>query len=344
MLRKIALALVSALLLTACSPGAASKTGGASGTTAPSSAPAPKELKKVSLMLDWYPNAVHSFIYAAIEQGYFKAEGIDVDIRMPADDPTEGIKLVGTGKETFAFYYQADTLLARAEGVPVVSVAAVVRHPLNGIMVRTAGGIKSPRDLEGKRIGYAGTPEGEAMIKTMVKTAGGDPAKVKITNVGFDLIPALATKKVDALNGAYINHEQLLLEKQGIPITYFNPAKFGVPDYYELVLITGEQTVKNDPEMVKAFWGALSKGQAWVEQNSGAALKRLLSKQDKNFPLDQDVETRSLQILLPLMTEKGVPFGLQTAENWQATADWLVSAGMLKPGVKVADAFVNVVQ
>lgn len=344
MFRKLALVLASVFLLTACSSGAAPKAGAGSGAAPAPFTPAPKEPKKVSLMLDWYPNAVHAFIYAALEQGYFQAEGLAVGVQMPADDTTEGIKLVGAGKETFALYYQADTLLARAEGVPVVSVAAVVRHPLNGMMVRTGEGINSPKDLEGKRIGYAGTPQGEAMINTMVRAAGGDPAKVKTVNVGFDLIPALATKKVDALNGAYINHEQLLLEKQGVPITYFNPATYGVPDYYELVLIAGEQTVRNDPEMVKAFWRALAKGQAWVEQNPDAALKLLLSKQDKNFPLDPDVEVKSLHILLPLMTDKGVPFGLQTAENWQATADWLASVGMLKPGVKVADAFVNVGQ
>ncbi|MHB9144791.1 MAG: ABC transporter substrate-binding protein [Symbiobacteriia bacterium] len=342
MLRKFALVLTAAILLTGCGSGALPKAGAGAG---PASSATPVPLKKVSLMLDWYPNAVHSFIYAAAQQGYFKAEGLEVDVKMPADDPTEGLKLVGAGKETFAIYYQADTLLARAEGVPVVSVGAIVRHPLNGIMVPTGAGINSPRDLEGKRLGYAGTPEGEAMVKTMVKAAGGNPDKVKLTNVGFDLIPAMATKKVDALNGAYINHEQLLLEKQGMPITYFSPAKYGVSDYYELVMLTGEQTVKSDPELVKAFWRALRKGQAWVEQHPDAALKLVLSQQDKSFPLDQDVETKSLQILLPLMTDKGVPFGMQTAENWQATADWLVSVGMLKPGgVKVSDAFVNVAQ
>lgn len=341
MLRKVALLmLASLLLLTACSP-AASKPATAPTTTPGANAP----LKQVSLMLDWYPNAVHSFIYAAIDQGYFKAEGLDVKVQMPADDPTEGIKLVGSGSETFAFYYQADTLLARAQGVPVVSVAAVVRHPLNGLMVPTASGIKSPKDLVGKRIGYAGTPEGEAMTRTMIKAAGGDPSKINLINVGFDLIPALATKKVDALNGAYVNHEQLLLEKQGMPITYFNPADYGVPDYYELVLITGEQTATNDPEMVKAFWRALTKGQAWVEQHPDEALTNLLAKQDKSFPLDKDVETKSLQILLPLMTDKGVPFGQQSADDWQKVNDWLVSVGMLKAGqVNPQDAFINLAQ
>lgn len=341
MFRKTMLAVtaLSLCLLTACGSGAQSA---ATTPAAPAAPAAPKELKHVSLVLDWYPNAVHSFILAAQEQGYFKAEGLDVAIKMPADNPTDGIKLVGAGKETFAIYYQPDTLQARQEGIPVVSVAAIVRRPLNGVMVPTASGIKSPKELEGKTVGFPGIPLNESIVSTMMRTAGGDPAKAKLVDVGFDLIPALATKKTDAIAGGYINHEKLLLEKQGMPITFFSPADFGVPNYYELVLLTGEDTLKNDRPTVDAFWRAATKGQEWVKAHPADAVKLLLSKQDKNFPLDQDVETQSLAMLLPWMQDTSVPFGFQKPEDWQKVTDWMTQQKALKDGVKASDAFINI--
>ncbi|WP_444508916.1 ABC transporter substrate-binding protein, partial [Enterobacter mori] len=70
-----------------------------------------------------------------------------------------------------------------------------------------SAGIQSPKDLEGKTVGYSGTPLSEMYLKTMVKEAGGNPDTVKVVDVGFDLVSALITKKVDAVTGAYINHE-----------------------------------------------------------------------------------------------------------------------------------------
>jgi len=338
--RKAAAALLSLALLAGCSK---AQTAAPARETAPA-APAPTQTapRKVSLVLDWYPNAVHSFIYAAEQQGYFKAENLEVEIKMPADNPTDGIKLVGAGKETFALYYQPDTLMARGEGIPIVSIAAIVRHPLNGLMVPTASGIKSPKDLMDKQVGYPGIPLNEWMVNTMVKTAGGDPAKVKLTDVSFDLIPAIATKKTDAIAGGFLNHEKLVLEKQGIPITYFAPTDYGVPNYYELVLITGEDTVQKERPMVDAFWRALAKGQEWVKAHPDDALKLLLSKQSKEFPLEEDVEKQSLKLLLNgLMEESGVKFGAQTAADWQKVAAWLVSQKAIKDSVKPEQAFVD---
>lgn len=309
----------------------------------PAPSGAPGQLREVSVVLDWYPNAVHAFLYLAQENGYFEQEGLKVTFKMPAENPTDGIKLVGAGRETFALYYQPDVLVARTnEQIPIVAVGAVVRHPLNAVMARASKGLKSPRDLEGKTVGYPSIPLNLAIVRTMVRSAGGNPDKVTMKDIAWDLIPAVATDKVDAISGGYVNHERVLLEKQGIPLTVFRPTDFGVPDYYELVLITGEKTAREDRALVEAFWRAAARGFADMKKDPRHALDVLQKHQAKEFPLDREVEEKSIDILLPLMDPgDGRAFGVQDAATWRQVAEWMKGQGLLKGDVKPDAAFIT---
>lgn len=321
------------LLLSACSAG--NKDNQASNKENSS-----QKIQKVTLMLDWYPNAVHSLLFVAKEKGYFKEQGLDVDLKMPADT-NDPLKLVAANKVDMAISYQPEVLVARGENIPVKSFAALVRHPLNQLLVPENGPVKSPKDLEGKTIGYPSIPLDEAIVQTMVKSDGGDPKKIKMVDVGWDLIPAMATKKTDALIGGYINHEKLLLEKEGHPMLALNPKEYGVPDYYELVLVGSDKELKAKPEVFKKFMAAITKGQEYVKKNPQDGLSILLKNQDKSSPLDKDVETKSLQILLPLMDAKDKAFGYQDPQTWDHVAKWLEDNKIVKTKVNAKDAFVN---
>ncbi|MFB5197535.1 ABC transporter substrate-binding protein [Neobacillus sp. KR4-4] len=330
-MKKSFLILVSLLLLilSACGKETAEKSGSSK-----------DKLQKVSLMLDWYPNAVHSFLFVAEEKGYFKEQGLDVDIQMPADT-NDPLKLVAANQIDMAMSYQPQVLVARSEDIPVQSFGAIVRHPLNQLMVPADGPVQSPKDLAGKTIGYPSIPLDEAIVGTMVKADGGDDKKVKMVDVGWDLIPAMATKKTDALIGGYINHEKLLLEKEGHPMRTLNPADYGVPDYYELVLVASEKGLKDKPEVFKKFMAAITKGQKYVQDHPEDGLTTLMNHEDKTSPLEKDVETKSLEILLPLMDAKEKPFGYQDPQTWEKTAQWLKDNKVIKETVKAEDAFVN---
>ena len=299
-----------------------------------------EKLQKVSLMLDWYPNAVHSFLFVAREKGYFKEQGLDVDIQMPADT-NDPLKLVAANQIDIAMSYQPQVLVARSEDIPVQSFGAIVRHPLNQLMVPVDGKVQSPKDLAGKTVGYPSIPLDEAIVGTMVKADGGDVGKVKMVDVGWDLIPAMATKKTDALIGGYINHEKLLLDKEGHPMRTLNPADYGVPDYYELVMVASEKGLKEKPEVFKKFMAAITKGQKYVQDHPEDGLSILMSHEDKTSPLEKDVETKSLQILIPLMDAKEKPFGYQDPQTWEKTAQWLKDNKVIKETVKAEGAFIN---
>ncbi|WP_338554698.1 ABC transporter substrate-binding protein [Paenibacillus sp. KS-LC4] len=296
--------------------------------------------QELTVLLDWYPNAVHTFLYAAEEQGYFKEAGLNVKLQVPADT-NDALKLVATGKADLAISYQMQVAVARAEDIPIVSVASLVRHPLNQLFVLESSGVKTPKDLVGKKIGYPSIPLDEAYVNTMVKTDGGDPSGLNYVDVGWDLIPAMTTKKVDAIIGGYVNHEKLLLEKEGVKLIALNPADYGVPDYYELVMTASEEGVASKSEVYKKFIAAAAKGQQYTASHPDEALKVLLDKQNADYPLDAEIEKQSLHVLLPLMDAGSEAFGSQSAENWSNVISWLKEHGQLTKDIKAEDAFRN---
>ncbi|WP_337955933.1 ABC transporter substrate-binding protein [Metabacillus sp. HB246100] len=303
-----------------------------------------KEVKDISVMLDWYPNAVHSYLYVAQEKGYFEEEGLNVNLQFPAN-PTDPINLAAAGKVTVGISYQPDVIMARAnQDVNIKSVGAIVRSPLNRIIFMEDSDIQSPKDLEGKTVGYPGIPLNESLIQSMVKEDGGDPEKVKMVDVGFELGSSIVSEKVDAVIGAYINHEVPVLKHEGHETRNINPTEYGIPSYYELVAVTSDQTWEKEKESIEAFWRAATKGYEFTAENPEEALSILLSNQDEaNFPLVEDVEVQSLDILLPLMESEG-GFGSQDQAQWEETISWMKNAGLIEKEPAVEDIFVNIVE
>ncbi len=122
-------------------------------------------------------------------------------------DPSTVLQTVGAGRDDFGISYQPELLLAREQGIEVVSIMAMVQHPLNSVMALKESGITEPKDLKGKMVGASGLPSDEALIDTMLRSQGLTIDDVEMINVGFDLIPALISKNVDAIVGAYWVHE-----------------------------------------------------------------------------------------------------------------------------------------
>ena len=303
--------------------------------SAPVGWPAGQPTTKVSVALDWYPWSNHTGLYLAKENGYYAAEGLDVSIYVPAN-PEDVLKLVGSGKDTFGISYQTDVLLARSEGVPVKSIAALVQHPLNSIMTLKESGIGRPKQLEGRKVGSPGIPSNDAYLATMLGADGADPKKVEVVNVGFDLVPALIGKKVDAIIGAYWVHESILAEQKGHPVNIMKVEEWGVPDYYELVLVASDDTVTRNSDVVQRFLRATFKGYQDAMKDHARALDVLVKA---NPETDRELETKGIDMLAPLWLDKDGAFGSQTAERWQSYADWLKQQGLLKAEVKPAEAF-----
>jgi len=290
--------------------------------------------QRVELVLDWFPNADHAGVYGAVEEDYFAEEGLDVRVTVPSD-PAAALKQVGAGRAPFAISYEPEVLLARSQGVPVVAVAALVTHPLNSVLARADRGISSPRDLEGKTVGAAGLPLDRPLLDTVVRSAGGDPAAVRVRNIGFTLAPALAAGRVDAVVGAYWNIEQVELERQGVEVAAFRLEQHGVPDYDELVVVTSDRLAAEQPELVRAFLRGLRQGQDWAATDQTGAVAHLL---DANPDLEEETLKEQVRLTAEVLSPADEPTLTVTPSEWAKFASWMEQNGLLEDPVDPAEA------
>ncbi|NLJ17913.1 ABC transporter substrate-binding protein [Globicatella sulfidifaciens] len=286
-----------------------------------------EEMMDLSLMLDWYPNANHVPIYVAIKEGYFEEEGLNLTINMPAeaDDP---IKLAGAGQTDIAVSYPAVLMQAVAEGIPAKAIGSLVQQRLDAVMYKKESGITTPKDLEGKKVGYSATTISENIIEAMMEHDGASYDKAEMVNVGWDLIPALATDKVDALIGAYTNHELLMLQKEGYDVDYFDFTEFGVPDSDELIFVAGNDTIEAKKPELQAFMRALKKGFDKALEDPEAAIETIFENEDNAYVLDKEIEIQSWNLLQDYMVSKG-DFGNLVVDDYVAFAKFLADKGSI---------------
>ena len=331
-MKRIVALLLVCLLLAGCS--AAPEKGGKE-----------EKLETVDVVLDWYPNAVHAFIYEAIDKGYFADEGLQVNILFPSNS-TDPLTMTAAGKADIGFYYQEDTIIAKAnEGVPVKVLGAVVREPLSIMASLAEKNIKTPEDLIGKTIGYSGTRFSEVAVNQLLQSVGATLDDVEMIDVGFDLMSSMTTGNVDATEGCFINHEIPALEEEGFPMNYMKLTDYGVPNYYALMLVTGESQLEKNRDKYTRFLRACEKGFDDMQADPDGALQLMMNNQNtENFPLTESVEKKSFDVLLPIMEKKGAPFLSQDAAVWQENIDWLYSTGMIESTFDPAEVMVDLLE
>lgn len=301
------------------------------------------DLTQLDVVLDWYPNALHAFLYVAMEKGYYEAEGLEVNLCFPSN-ANDAISLVAAGQADIGLYYQQDIIQARAnQNVPIKSIGAVVQSPLNLVLSLAEQNIQSPADLKGKTVGYAGTELSEALIGSIMNYVGADINDVTLVDVGFDLVSSMTTGNVDATIGCFLNHEVPQMESEGFQVSWLNLDDYGVPTYYEGVFLANDQMIQENSEVLAAFLRASAKGFADMQADPDEALSILLANQSaENFPLTESVERQSMEVLLPKMESDEVHFLSQSDDCWQKNIDWLLSQGLIKQTVSLDDVRVNI--
>lgn len=283
--------------------------------------------QKLSLMLDWFPNIDHLPIYVAQERGLFAEKGLEVEIISPSET-ADGLKLAASGNVDIAVSYEPQTIIAAAAGLEVKVVGRLVEHPLTTLLFLDDTGIKIPADLEGKTIGYTVPGLMDVMLKAFMKING--VQKYEAINVGFIIVPSLVAGNVDAVMGPFKTYETVTMAQQGLKAGYFELEKWGIPDYEELIFVSGAKTLAAKEDAIKAFVLAVEDATAYMRSHPEDALQTYLAALPE---VDVPIEIAAFKLTLPYFAAPG---GSDVAA-WQHFADFSLEHGLIDKAVQAEE-------
>lgn len=288
----------------------------------------PADDKKLTVMLDWFVNPDHAALVVAQEKGFFAAQDLEVELQAPAD-PNDPPKLAAAGKVNVAITYQPQLIMQVTAGLPVKRIGTLIATPLNSLVVLKDGPVKTLADLKGRKIGYSVGGFEEALLKTMLAKTGLKPADVTLVNVNFSLSPALLSKQVDAVIGAFRNFELNQLDLAKKPGRAFYPEEEGVPPYDELVLVANRDKL-NDPRLGR-FIAALEQATLYILNHPDDAWKAFVAK---HKDLDDELNRRAWRDTLPRLARR--PAALDEA-RYKRFAQFLARQGVITVALPVSN-------
>ncbi len=299
---------------------------------------APSSLTPVTLMLDWVPNTNHTGIFVAQSRGYFAEAGLQVNIIQPGEVYAE--QAVAGGSADFGVSFQEQISLARADGNPLVSIAAVLQHNTSGFASRAELDARSPADWAGLRYGSFGSPFEAPTLRVLMGCDGGDFSRLEIVETGFaDPLSLLAEDQTD-LAWIFYGWQGIQAEQLGIDLNIVMMQDWFecIPDYYTPVLIASETTLSQRPEIVRAFLQAVSRGYEAAIQDPDAAAEILLQAAPE---LDAALVHASQAWISPRYQAGAARWGEQSLSVWEGYDDWMVAHGILAAPIDASAAFTN---
>ena len=295
----------------------------------------PEKLTPVTLMLDWVPNTNHTGFFVAQSEGYFEEAGLAVDIVQPGEVFAE--QAVAGGAADFGVSFQEQITLARADAIPLVSIAAILQNNTSGFASRAGA---SPADWEGLRYGSFGSPFEEPTLQDLMRCDDGDFDALDIVDIGFS--DSLALLDQDQIDLAWIFYgwQGVQAAQQGIDLEVVMMEDWFdcIPDYYTPIIIAAESKLEDQPEVVRAFLEAVSRGFEFAIDDPSAASEILLESVPE---LDAQLVSESQAWLSPRYRADAARWGEQELAVWQAYSQWMTDQGILSEPIQADGAFTN---
>lgn len=294
------------------------------------------EITKVNLVLDWTPNTNHTGIYVAKEKGYFKSEGIEVNIIQPSDDGAE--VMVASNVAQFGISFQ-DTLAASfTQKLPIKAIASLVAHNTSGLLTRADKAVSRPKQLEGLNYATWDLPIETAMIKHIIEKDGGQFSKLnKVSSTVTDVVSALQTN-IDAV-WVYQGWDYIATQQAGLQTNYLAFRDIdAVFDYYTPVLITNDTMLSEQKDIVQKLVRALNKGYQYSIEHADEASDILLKAAPE---LSKDLVKVSQRFLATQYKDKDTPWGYIEPKRWNAFYQWINQQKILEKTLEDNQGFTN---
>jgi ABC-type nitrate/sulfonate/bicarbonate transport system substrate-binding protein len=299
--------------------------------------PTPTQTAPISIQLSWVHTIEFAGFYEADDKGYYSDAGLTVEMR-PGGFDADGnfiapIDEVASGNADFGIADGGALLLARAEGKPVVAIAAIYQRSPVTFMSLADSDITSPEDLVGKNVQLYSVISG-APFRALVTSQQIDPDSITVTErTDFTSAP-LTSGDADVIDG-WITNEAVGMTLDGIEFNNLLVSEYGI-DMYPNVIITSEATIADRPDLVRGFLAATVQGmQAAVDDPEHAAQLAVSLNTDNNL----EHETEGMRRSLPLLNPAGSKPGMMQQESWQLTYDTLVGEGLLAADTDVNAAY-----
>lgn len=291
-----------------------------------------------TLLLDWTPNTNHTGIYVAMDQGWYAEEGLDLKILTPGMGGSVE-QLVAAGKVTFGVSFQEWVTNARAAGLPLVSLAAVIQHNTSGFASLKSKGITRPRQFEGHTYGGWGAPMENVILRQLITADGGKFERLKQATVGEGDLLVMLQREID-LTWIFYGWDGIEASLRGIPLNIVMLRDYvqAIPDYYTPVLVTSEDQIAKHPEVVRRFMRATSRGYNYAIANPPEAAAILVRRVPEIKP---ELARASQAWLSPRYREDAPKWGYQRKEVWQGFADWMYQNKLLDKKLEMSGAFTN---
>jgi NitT/TauT family transport system substrate-binding protein len=302
----------------------------------PTATPVPQtSLTKIRLPMGYIPNVQFAPFYVALDKGYFRDAGLDVQFDYSYE--TDGLALVGANKLPFTLASGDQVLLARAQSLPVKNVMAWWQDYPVAVVSKTSANIHTPADLKGKKIGIPGLFGASYVgLRALLKAGGLKEADVTLDSIGFNQVQSLVSNHDDAVV-VYDNNEPIQLKAQGVDIN-----EMRVADFVQLAsngLVSNEATIAQNPDLVKHMVEAVLHGIADTIDNPDEAFeisKKYVEGLDK---LDVKVQKEILATSIEFWKTK-MP-GYAKSQAWQNMQNVLLDMQLLSKPLDLTQAYTN---
>ena len=298
--------------------------------------------EKATLRLNWLIYGFHTPFYLGVERGYYKAEGIDLEIG-EGQGSGRAVQIIAAKGDTFGLSDGASIINGVTKGAPIKAVMGIMNTTPFAVIARADSGIKEMADFKGKTIAATTGEAGLTILPALLKNAKLDPGSVNFLRVdGPTKIVAVLEKRAEALLGGSEN-QPFILEQKGVQSVVLNYADHGV-NTMGLAIHVHADTLKDKPKLVEGFIRATRKAFEEAEKSPESAIAAGLKVKPD---MDKDMALKQLKAGLALVRSKAAPnaaIGVMAASDWQMTLDLMKEYQELKTDMAASAFYTNDLQ
>lgn len=323
------MAVLAALLIAGCG----SQSGADTAATESAEFRPPRNLQ---VTLNGYEGPENVGILMAQEKGYFADAGLSVAIFAPVA-PARPVQYVATDQNDFGVAQEPQLVLAADKGAPVVAVWSLVNRATAAMIWLKKSRIRGIADLKGKTIAIPGVPFQRDFLEDVLRRHGLSLDDVEVNNVGYELVPALVSGRVDAAFGGSWNLEAVELESRGLQSTVIRSQSLGIPSYDESVIVAKADLVSEDPDLIHDFTSAVVRGTVAAVADPGAAVDAIEEAGLGGSKLSRKTLEAQVEATLPLLSKSGY----MDPEEAIRLVDWMRLSGMIKHPLRPLQLLTN---